>query len=210
MKYMSNLIKHMTVIWKWPQWSYSKANDHPNMQSIKYNSIRINACPTHDQCKIHEVYASRNKILLGHKSMMRWEQQSIGDTKHNSKHHKATRKQAKSKTRFPHKNCLLPLGICISPMTFSPYECARGRITPSKSVHMSHIEMTIQTCILSDILSPFLSRIDKTIKRKEGKKRRYEQVYYAWGVQDEWENKAQTKNKDILKHATKHKIYMSC
>ena len=33
-------------------------------------------------------------------------------------------------------------------MTFSPYECARGRITPPKSVHMSHIEIMIQTCIL--------------------------------------------------------------
>ena len=37
------------------------------MQPIKHNSIRIKACPTHDQCKIHEVYASTNKILLGHK-----------------------------------------------------------------------------------------------------------------------------------------------
>ena len=37
-------------------------------------------------------------------------------------------------------------------MTFSPYECARGRITPPKSVHMSHIEMMIQTCKLSGIV----------------------------------------------------------
>ena len=64
-------------------------------------------------------------------------------------------------------------------MTFSPYECARGRITPPKSMHMSHIEMTIQTRILIDILFPFLSRIDKTIKWKEGKKIRYEQGYDA-------------------------------
>ena len=78
------------------------------------------------------------------------------------------------KQGFLIKECFLPLGICISPMIFSPYECARGRITPPKSVHMSHIEMTTQTCILSGILSPFLSRIDKTIKRKEGKKRRYD------------------------------------
>ena len=27
----------------------------------------------------------------------------------------------------------------------------------------------------------------------------------AWGVQDEWENEFQTKNKNILKNATKHK-----
>ena len=85
-----------------------------------------------------------------------------------------------------------PPCICISPMTFSPYECAWVRITPLKSVHMSHIEMTIQTCILSGILSPFLSWIDKIIKRKKGKKRRYEQGYDAWGVQDECENEAQT------------------
>ena len=60
-------------------------------------------------------------------------------------------------------------------MAFSPYEYARGRITLPKSVHMSHIEMMIHTSILSGILSPFLSRIDKLIKRKKGMKRRYEQ-----------------------------------
>ena len=27
----------------------------------------------------------------------------------------------------------------------------------------------------------------------------------AWGVQDEWENEAQMKDKNILKNATKHK-----
>ena len=31
----------------------------------------------------------------------------------------------------------------------------------------------------------------------------------AWEVQNEWENETQTKNKDILKHATKHKVYMT-
>ena len=171
-KHMSNLIKHMTVIREWPQWSYSKANDHPNMQSIKHNSIRINVCPTLNQCKIHEVYASRNKMLLGHKSMMRWEHQSIDDTKYNSSTIKQQENKHKVKQGFLIKECLLPLCICISPMTFSPYKCARGRITPPNSVNMSHIEMTIQTCIFSGKLSPFLSRIDKTIKRKEGKKRR--------------------------------------
>ena len=34
------------------------------------------------------------------------------------------------------------------PYDFLPHECARGKITPSNSVHMSHIEMTIQICIL--------------------------------------------------------------
>ena len=125
-KHMNNLIKHMTVIWKWPQWSYSKANDHPNMQSIKHNNIRINACPTLDQCKIHEVYASRNKILLGHKSMMQWEQQSIDDTKQNSKHHKATRKQAYSKTRFSHKRMFSPPWYMHLPYDFLPLRmCTR-------------------------------------------------------------------------------------
>ena len=81
----------------------------------------------------------------------------------------------KVKQGFYKKECLLPLGICISLMAFSPYEHARGRITPPKSVRMSHIERTIQT----GILSLFLSRIDKSIKRKEGKKRRYEQEYNA-------------------------------
>ena len=59
-------------------------------------------------------------------------------------------------------------------------------------MHISHIEMAIYSGILSSILSQFLSRIDKTIKRNEGKKRRYELGYDAWRVQDEWENEAQT------------------
>ena len=61
--------------------------------------------------------------------------------------------------------CLLPLNICIFPITFSPYECAQGRISLPKNVHMSHLEMTKHT----NILSPILSRIDKWIKRKGGK-----------------------------------------
>ena len=44
----------------------------------------------------------------------------------------------KVKQGFLIKECLLPLNICISPMDFSPYECARGRISPPKNVHMSH------------------------------------------------------------------------
>ena len=125
-KHMSNLIKHMTIIWKWPQWSYSKTNDHPNMQSIKHNIIKINACPTLDQYRIQEVYASRNKILLGHKCMIQWEQQSIDDTKHNSKHHKATRKQAQRKTRFPHKRMSTSLWCMHLPYDFLPLRmCTR-------------------------------------------------------------------------------------
>ena len=42
-------------------------------------------------------------------------------------------------------------------MDFSPYECARGSYRNDESIH-----------------SPFLSRIDKWIKRKVGKKRRYD------------------------------------
>ena len=62
---------------------------------------------------------------------------------------------------------------------------------------MSHIEMTIHSGILSSILSPFLSQIDKWVNRKEWKKKkRYEQGYDVWGVQDEWENEVQTKNKN--------------
>ena len=37
-------------------------------------------------------------------------------------------------------------------MAFSPYECVRGQISPPKNVHMSHIEMTKHTGILSGIL----------------------------------------------------------
>ena len=56
------------------------------------------------------------------------------------------------------KQCILLFSICIFPMVFSPYECAPGRVSPPKIVHMSHIEMTIHTGILLfRILSPFLS-----------------------------------------------------
>ena len=65
----------------------------------------------------------------------------------------------KVKQGFLIKECLLPLDICISPMNFSLYECARGRLSPPKNVHMSH-----------KIFSFFLSQIDKGIKRNEGKK----------------------------------------
>ena len=32
----------------------------------------------------------------------------------------------------------------------------------------------------------------------------------AWRVQDEWENKAQTKDQKKKKNATKHKVNMTC
>ena len=32
----------------------------------------------------------------------------------------------------------------------------------------------------------------------------------AWGVQDEWENEAKTKDKNIQKNATKQKVNMTC
>ena len=64
------------------------------------------------------------------------------------------------------------------------------------------------------IFSPFLSRIDKWIKRNEGNKRRYEQGQNAWGVQEEWEKETQPKEKKNLKkmlqkHRDKHKLLNS-
>ena len=43
-------------------------NQHPNMQANKLKCKVSFACPALNQCTIHEVYASRNNILLGHKS----------------------------------------------------------------------------------------------------------------------------------------------
>ena len=43
-------------------------NEHPNMQANKLKCKVSSACLTLNQCTKHEVYASRNKILLGHKS----------------------------------------------------------------------------------------------------------------------------------------------
>ena len=85
-------------------------------------------------------------------------------------------------------------------MAFSPYECAQGRISHPKNVHMSHIEMTIYTSILSSILSLFVT--NRQMNQEEGGKE--EKIWTrlkddAWDVQDEWENKAQTKDKNIKK-----------
>ena len=129
---------------------------------------------------------------MSNTSTMRWKQQSI-DTKCNSKHHKQWENKHKvkqDKTRFSQKRCLLPLRICISPMNVHGVE-----FLPPKNVHISHIVMMKHT----GILSPFLSRIDKWIKRKEGKKKK---IWIrlkddAWRVQDEWENETQTKDKII-------------
>ena len=40
-------------------------NEQPNMRA---NKLKCKICPTLNQCTIHKVYASRNKILQGHKS----------------------------------------------------------------------------------------------------------------------------------------------
>ena len=51
-------------------------------------------------------------------------------------------------------------------MAFSLYECARDRIYPPKDMHMSHIERTIHTGILSGIdtiLSKEVRDLDKVI-----------------------------------------------
>ena len=53
-------------------------------------------------------------------------------------------KVKQTKLGFLMKRCLLPIGICIFPMAFFSYKCARGKISPPKNVHMSHIKMTIQ------------------------------------------------------------------
>ena len=65
---------------------------------------------------------------------------------------------------------------------------------------MSHIEMTIYTSILSSILSLFVT--NRQMNQEEGGKE--EKIWTrlkddAWGVQDEWENKAQMKDKNIKK-----------
>ena len=65
---------------------------------------------------------------------------------------------------------------------------------------MSHIEMTIYTSILSSILSLFVT--NRQMNQEEGGKE--EKIWTrlkddAWDVQDEWENKAQTKDKNIKK-----------
>ena len=64
---------------------------------------------------------------------------------------------------------------------------------------MSHIEMTKHTGILSNILSPFFVTNRKMNQKKGGKEKKlWTRVKdNAWGVQNEWENEAQTKDKNI-------------
>ena len=138
------------MLWNiWATWSNTwqsygnDRNDHIAKEMIirTYNVVKNNPKDQlHVQhlnnAKYTKYLHQRYKILLGYKCNI---------------------KQNKTKQGFLIKKCVLTLGIHISPMAFSPYKCAWGRISPPKNVHMSHIEMTKHTGILSSILSPFLS-----------------------------------------------------
>ena len=69
------------------------------MQPIMHNGIRIYACPTHK-----------------HNAMR--------TTKHYKAKQENKQRVKQTKQGFLIERCLLPLGICISPMAFSTYECA--------------------------------------------------------------------------------------
>ena len=56
-------------------------------------------------------------------------------------------------------------------MTFSPYECARGRISSLEIVHMSHIEMTKHFSIHFGILSPLFVMNRQMNQEEKGKKK---------------------------------------
>ena len=77
------------------------------------------------------------------------------------------------KTRFSQTN-VFSLLVYASPLWLSPLMNVHEVEFLPLRICMSHMEMTIHSSILSSILSPFLSRIDKTIKRNEGKKRIYD------------------------------------
>ena len=131
---------------------------------------------------------------------MREEQQSI-DTKCTQSTIKQQEKKQnvrQTKQGFLIKRCLPPLSICISPMAFSPYECAWGRISHPKNVHMSHIEMMIHSSILSSTFPLFVMN-RQTNQEEGGKEKKIWTMVKddAWGVQDERENKAQMKDKNI-------------
>ena len=56
----------------------------------------------------------------------------------------------------------LPYGISL-PLQ----KCTRNKISPPKDMHKSHIEMTkLSSILLQNMLSPFLTRIDKGVKEK--------------------------------------------
>ena len=73
---------------------------------IIQTSMRMYACSTHK-----------------HDAMRAIKHRTQSTIKHQENKHKV-------KQGFLIKECLLPLDICISSIDFSPYECARGRITP--------------------------------------------------------------------------------
>ena len=127
----------------------------------KKQSLMITCMSNHTTNAKYTKYMHLGTILPGHKCevLKTYWHRTQSTIKHRENRHKV-------KQGFLIKEFLLPFDICISPMNFSPYECAQGRISPLKNVHISH-----------KIFSPFLSRIDKWINRKEGKKRRYEQGY---------------------------------
>ena len=112
----------------------------------------------------------------------------------------------KVKQGFLIKECLLPLDICISPMNFSPYECAQGRITPPKNVHMSH-KMTKYTDILSGIPSPFFVTNRQMNQEEGGKEKKiWTRTRCMRGARwmRKWNSTERQKN-ILKKNATKHK-----
>ena len=124
---------------------------------------------------------------------MRWEQQSI-DTKYNSKHHKTMRKQAKSKT----KQGFLKKDV-FSPLVYASLQW----LSPPTNVHKSYRNDDTHQYTLPLFVTN--RQMNQEGERKE--KNIWIWVKYdPWRVQDEWENKAQTKDKNIfIKNATKHK-----
>ena len=93
-------------------------------------------------------------------------------------------------------------------MDFSPYKCARDRISPPENVYMSHIEMTKHSGILSSILSPFYYKLTNDSR---GRKERKEDM--SMGMMHEGckvNEKMKLKRKIKTKNATKHKVDKKC
>ena len=83
-------------------------------------------------------------------------------------------------------------------MAFSPYECAWGRISPPKNVHESYINDETHRYTPPPPFFVTNRQMKKEEERKE--KKIWTRVKYdAWGMQDEWENEAQTIDKNIKK-----------
>ena len=99
--------------------------------------------------------------------------------------------EKQTKQSFLIKPMSSPLWYMHLPYGISPplQMCMRNRISPPKDVHKSYIEMTKT---LRYTLPFFVKNRQRVKEKKRARDDRTNNANDAWGVQDEWENEAQS------------------